>query len=644
MPSDVAPLEIAQQAPPPDGYTVARFEAYIDALALRLAEMEAAGDFRAVFQLTYLTFSRCVLAALRGGRFDDGRWAADMCCRFVEVYLHQLALWDAGDARLCRPWRMAFEAMKEKRANLMQAMLLGMNAHINYDLAFVTLGACRHAGDLPEGEEAAERSLSLSRGGVPVVRYRDFLLVNRIGWESIPLIQDTVLGEFSRVLYWGNRATFRLTRHLGQRVLLEARDASWCQTCLLVHARDDGERALVARLIDGYAASVADLIGMLTLRPARALDSASSWRRRAERLEPEVQEELVRMAVRNPVIAELAVHELAFAGADPVPVTRRLIAAGEPRLAGIFGQMVLRLAPAARRRRLRHFLQRGSDEAVDAIETMVDARDPLVELPRGGAMSGLGRRWETSAHHARQALAWEGTSRVPHLREALREHLARLEAALAELPRSGRAPTLPDAGNPDALRDYLARHPDPWVRLLAGQVASAGTKEPAMSLIERVLFLKDTPMFMEVEPGVLVHVAEKLVPEAFPAGASIVRSGVKSGGIRIVRSGEVRVSQVRDGQPVAIATLGPRDALGELSALNDTQATADCTAAGAVETYFLPGPVLAALLHQHPRLGLGLIRVLSQRLMTTTRLVSGGQPAAGPAAAISSGPPPALEN
>ena len=37
--------------------------------------------------------------------------------------------------------------------------------------------------------------------------------------------------------------------------------------------------------------------------------------------------------------------------------------------------------------------------------------------------------------------------------------------------------------------------------------------------------------------------------------------------------------------------------------------------------WFLPSQHLANLLHQYPRLGIGLIRTLSQRLISTTRSV-----------------------
>ena len=132
---------IGQQAPPPGGYQIGIFEGHIATMARDLAAMQASGDRRAVFQLTYLTFSREVLVGVRADRFEDPAWAIDMCCRFVEVYLEQKGRWERRDPTQCGAWRHAFSMSESGRASVLEAMLLGMNAHINYDLAFVTLGA-----------------------------------------------------------------------------------------------------------------------------------------------------------------------------------------------------------------------------------------------------------------------------------------------------------------------------------------------------------------------------------------------------------------------------------------------------------------------------------------------------------------------
>ena len=117
-----------------------------------------------------------------------------MSCRFIDAYLLQARRWAQGDPTQCRAWARAFGGAQSGDANVLQSMFLGMNAHIHYDLAFVTLGSCRAAGDL---DDLADTWRSVSRTGVPDVRHLDFLVINQIAWDAIPVIQDTVLGQFA---------------------------------------------------------------------------------------------------------------------------------------------------------------------------------------------------------------------------------------------------------------------------------------------------------------------------------------------------------------------------------------------------------------------------------------------------------------
>ena len=76
---------IAQQEPPPEGYTIERFEGYLDEMSKQVEARRASMDARSIFEITYLVFSRQVLSALKASRFEDMAWAIDMACRFIEV-------------------------------------------------------------------------------------------------------------------------------------------------------------------------------------------------------------------------------------------------------------------------------------------------------------------------------------------------------------------------------------------------------------------------------------------------------------------------------------------------------------------------------------------------------------------------------
>jgi hypothetical protein len=619
---------IGQHAPPAEGYRIAYFESLLADMADRLARLRAARDRRAVFQLTYLTFSQHVLAAVRAGRFSDPAWAIDMCCRFVEVYLEQLARWDRRDPSQCGAWRRAFGEIETGRANVMQAMLLGMNAHINYDLAFVTLGSCRQFGDLADGE-AGVAALRGTQSGVPTVRYADFLLINQVAWHSLPAIQDTVLRSFHPVFYAGNVVVRPLTAAMGQRVLLDARESAWMQTSLLLHARTDTERSAVAALIDASATAVAERIALLSLDPRRIRDGWRAWRTRGRLVDATDAETVLTMAAADPVVADLALTQLARLGASPAATLDRWAVLGDDLTAATFGAAVYRDGPAPARSGLAAYLRRQTP-ASDRVLTAMLEREALPPARRRGLpVAALASRSSEAEAFARAAAEDASVQPHPRLRSAL---LRAADALLAQRRRltDPQARPAPAARHlpPDALADALRAHDDRWVALCAQAAfpTPSDLASPMSTTIERVLFLKETQAFMEVDLGVLVSVAERLVVERYAPGAVLLREGEPSPGIRFIVSGTVAVSQARDAGPVEIATLGPHDTIGEISTLNATDATADCTARTAVECLVLPREVLTALLHQHPRLAVGLLRTLSDRLIATTHQVRRRRP------------------
>jgi hypothetical protein len=378
---------------------------------------------------------------------------------------------------------------------------------------------------------------------------------------------------------------------------------------------------------------MADLIGSLTYRPDLALENAIGWNRRWDRIDPELQAGMVDLASRNAVIAELVLRELAFAGADPVSVIETLLARGETRLAGEFGKMALSMSPKRRRVRLRHYLESGTDTGMTVLQAMVDSGLAPSALPKSDAIEAVRRRW---SFELRENLAYLDIPEIrdnKNLAEALRSYADALRARLAPLGGPTRSPNKSKPLTLAEANGVLAHHPNRWVRICASQ----NDGEDMASLIETVLFLKETQVFMEVDVAVLLHVAERLEAKTITASQPVVRAGEKSGGLYLIKSGQVEVTQPRKGKNLRIAVLGPRDSVGELSALNDTPATADCTALTPVDCYFLPTSVLATLLHQHPRLSIGLIRMLSHRLVHTTLRVS------DPPAPTPSIPPPVAE-
>jgi hypothetical protein len=106
----------------------------------RLRDLEArlrrAGDRRAVFLTIYTRMTASVRAAIADGRFAEPEWMRRYTVTFAEYYRRAFLAFERGDlAAVPDPWRVAFGTAVDGSTLVTQDAFLGINAHINYDLA-----------------------------------------------------------------------------------------------------------------------------------------------------------------------------------------------------------------------------------------------------------------------------------------------------------------------------------------------------------------------------------------------------------------------------------------------------------------------------------------------------------------------------
>lgn len=92
------------------------------------------------------------------------------------------------------------------------------------------------------------------------------------------------------------------------------------------------------------------------------------------------------------------------------------------------------------------------------------------------------------------------------------------------------------------------------------------------------LRLLEHPIFAGLPPGRLEGAARRMVEVPVSAGTEVVRQGAPADRFYLVDAGRLRVSQSRDGAPVALRVLGPGDVFGEIGLLERTPRTATVTA------------------------------------------------------------------
>ena len=84
---------------------------------------------------------------IAAGQFDDGKRAERLQIAFANRYFEAYALFSQG-GRPTRSWELAFYATHDYWLIVLQHLLLGLNAHINLDLA-IAAAETYPAGDLP---------------------------------------------------------------------------------------------------------------------------------------------------------------------------------------------------------------------------------------------------------------------------------------------------------------------------------------------------------------------------------------------------------------------------------------------------------------------------------------------------------------
>jgi hypothetical protein len=157
----------------------------------------------AAFNSLYYTITDRVAHALRGAGVKEPTFLETLDVEFAKRYFHALRLWGEDDDSTPDAWEVLFRRGQDRRLTRLTAAMLGVNAHINFDLAMALIATWERLG--PPGEHI----------------HPDYLLINKIFYEEIPSLRrrystpwqldiDAVCGNLDdwgqRVLVLGTRA------------------------------------------------------------------------------------------------------------------------------------------------------------------------------------------------------------------------------------------------------------------------------------------------------------------------------------------------------------------------------------------------------------------------------------------------------
>lgn len=209
-------------------------------VATAVAERTRLGFFAALYRQVTLRVRHGIV----NGWFDDGPRMNRLDTVFANRYLDALAAWQESRAT-SKCWRLAFGATHRNDLIILQHLLLGINAHINLDLAIAAAEVC------PGDELAGLRN--------------DFVRINEI---LAALVSDVerVVAQFSPLFHMVDRIGGEFDDAIVNFSLSTAREDAWLHARVLAALPEEFRGTTIA-VIDAKTT----FLGRLVAEPGRVV-------------------------------------------------------------------------------------------------------------------------------------------------------------------------------------------------------------------------------------------------------------------------------------------------------------------------------------------------------------------------------------
>jgi hypothetical protein len=201
-----------------------------------IAESLAKNDRACLFAYLYRRTTAQIKRAIEDNAFEDNermeRFDVLFASKYIEAYSNY-----KGNTVCAGSWMVAFDA-GNTQLTILQHLLLGMNAHINYDL----------------GISAAEFS-----GGKPIDELKDdFMKVNQV-LKSLTDEFQAKLGRVSRLMFLLDWIGKRNDEVLINFSMVKAREQAW-NFALNLSSRDEKGRMAEKEMTDSFISGLGNII------------------------------------------------------------------------------------------------------------------------------------------------------------------------------------------------------------------------------------------------------------------------------------------------------------------------------------------------------------------------------------------------
>jgi len=136
-----------------------------------------------------------------------------------------------------------------------------------------------------------------------------------------------------------------------------------------------------------------------------------------------------------------------------------------------------------------------------------------------------------------------------------------------------------------------------------------------LSTLDRILLMREVPMFSRLSPEDLEQIAEFAQEQFFPTESVICREDDPGDSLFIIVSGKVNViKKTEGGEQTTLAVRKDGEFVGEMAILESSMRSATLQADGDVRMLVLDGDSFKAILRDRPEVAISVLQHMSRRV------------------------------
>lgn len=204
-------------------------------------------DLRGVFATAYLQITKAIAEELSRRSFSDIEWSQRYLVRFANLYREALLNYEIGNYKLVpKSWKLAFKLAERNDGFIIQHLLLGINAHINHDLALALVDV----------------NIDPNRA----LKYKDHAAINTILEKTTDDLKRSVAEKYAPILRRLDRGLGSIDDDITAFSIPKAREHAWAMAVALTAAQSDIEIEILQKSLDEQAAVITRLMLASPLR------------------------------------------------------------------------------------------------------------------------------------------------------------------------------------------------------------------------------------------------------------------------------------------------------------------------------------------------------------------------------------------